>query len=123
MEAKDTVMSEEEQDSCTPTDEESKAYLGEPDDEVAAKLRATYPEMFRVIGRCLLYGRKIAKAQTEISFKAGEKAGARKVVEWGNEKCMQHGHVFRYKGELLSNTYRRECSLCWQAFVKGLGGE
>jgi len=98
MEAKDTVMSPEEQDKCTPTDEQLEAYLAEPDDDVAARLREADPKMFRIVGRCLLYGQNIAKAQAEISYKAGydeaakssltleigRKAGMKEVVEWIN---------------------------------------
>ena len=51
-------------------------------------------------------------------IKAAEKAGIQKVVDWGNEKCMRHGHAFRHKGELCSSAYRRECTICWQAFLK-----
>ena len=65
MKEKPPVISEKEQDDCTPTNEEVENYLAEPDDEIAANLRASYPEMFKIIGRCLLYGKKIAKAQRD----------------------------------------------------------
>jgi hypothetical protein len=56
-------LSDEEIDACTPTDEQLEKYLAEPDDEVAARIRALDPKIFRLIGRCLLYGKNIAQAQ------------------------------------------------------------
>jgi len=128
MEAKDTVMSPEEQDKCTPTDEQLEAYLAEPDDDVAARLREADPKMFRIVGRCLLYGQNIAKAQAEISYKAGydeaakssltleigRKAGMKEVVEWVEKhKHMCHrssvdGHYETVGLDVLD----------WQAFLK-----
>ncbi len=57
------LLTPEEQDACTPTKEQLDAYLAEPDDEVAAKIRVEHPEKFREIGRAILYGKNIAKAQ------------------------------------------------------------
>jgi len=59
------LLTEEERDNCTPTDEQLESYLAEPDDEVARKLRSECPEMFRITGRCILYGRNIAQAQIQ----------------------------------------------------------
>ena len=81
MEAKATVMTEEEQDNCTPTQQQVQAYLAEPDDELAKKMRLAEPRMFRTMAKVILYGRNIAQVQAEITFKAG----IREVVEWMNE--------------------------------------
>ena len=57
------LLTEKEQDACTPKKEQMEAYLAEPDDEVAAILRAENPEKFRQVARAILYGKNIAKAQ------------------------------------------------------------
>ena len=59
------LLTEEERDNCTPTDEQLEDYLNEPDDEVARKLRLEYPEIFKIEGNYLLYGRNIAQAQIQ----------------------------------------------------------
>ena len=62
------LLTEEERDNCTPTNDQLEKYLAEPDDEIAAEIRAFYPTTFRIIGRCLLYGRNIAQAQVKKSL-------------------------------------------------------
>ncbi len=59
----ETVLTELEQDKCTPTKEQLDAYLAAPDDEIAAKLHREYPEKFVLIAKSILYGQNIAKAQ------------------------------------------------------------
>ena len=54
------LLSDEEQDSCTPTEREQLEYLSTPDDDVAKSLTL---EQKRVVGRTILYGIKIAQAQ------------------------------------------------------------
>lgn len=55
---------------------------------------------------------RIAKAQLE------------KVVEWGDEPCLEHQFpipviVDGIKQTLKSSTYkRRDCSVCWQALLE-----
>lgn len=53
-------ITDEEQDACTPTNEEVDAYLAEPDDAIAAILT---PQEKRLAARTILYGRKVADAQ------------------------------------------------------------
>ena len=45
-------------------------------------------------------------------------AGAKKLVEWGNEDCPHAGYV-------LENAvlHKRECFRCWQALEKAVGLE
>jgi len=57
------MLTDEETDKCTPSSEQLEAFLAEPDDEVAAELKASDPDAFRIIGRCILYGRNIRQAQ------------------------------------------------------------
>ena len=59
------LLTDDEADNCTPSTEQVEAYLAEPDDEVAAGLRVSYPTAFRIIGRFTLYGRNIAQAQLD----------------------------------------------------------
>jgi len=59
------LLTDKEQDACTPTDQDLEAYLATSDDAVAARLREKHPEQFRLIGRSILYGLNIAKAQRE----------------------------------------------------------
>ena len=59
------LLTDVETDKCTPSNEQLEAFLAEPDDEAASDIRATYPEMFKIIGRCILYGRNIKQAQLD----------------------------------------------------------
>jgi hypothetical protein len=94
MEAKDTVMS----------DEQRKKIINEN--------LGSNPNM-HIIGQ--IVGSKLLQTQAEISFKAGEKAGARKVVEWVNDN---HGDLGTIEQPVLTLN-----GVKWQAFVKGLEGE
>ena len=60
------VLSDKEQDACTPTKEQLASYLAEPDDEVAANIRKEHPDEFIQIGRVILYGKNIAQAQRDL---------------------------------------------------------
>ena len=71
-EIKKAGLTDAEQDSCTPIDEQLEKYLAEPDDTVAAELRLQYPKTFRIIGRCILYGRNIRQAQLQKILKKME---------------------------------------------------
>jgi len=84
--------------------------------------------------------RHIAKAQAEISFKAGYQqgytrarnhcedvllplervAGMKEVVEWSNEPCIMHGDADK---RIREGTPLRQghCYECWQAFLKERG--
>jgi hypothetical protein len=54
------LLTDEEEDRCTPTKEEIDAYLAEPDDAIA---KALTPEEKRLVAKCVLYGKKIKQAQ------------------------------------------------------------
>ena len=64
-----SVISEEQQDACKPTDEQLKAYLATPDDSVAAYIRKEFPDEFPKIGRAILWGQNIAKRQRDADLK------------------------------------------------------
>lgn len=57
------LLSNEEEDACTPTDKEIDTYLLEPDDAIA-KVLTTQEK--RLVARVILYGKKIAQAQWDI---------------------------------------------------------
>jgi hypothetical protein len=72
----ETVLSELEQDACTPTKEQLDAYLATPDDEIAAQLRKELtPDGFRGLGRYILYGINIAHKQDAYTRSELEKRG------------------------------------------------
>ncbi len=80
------LLMEEEQDACTPTNEQLEAYLAEPDDEVAAKIRAADPEKFREICRGILHGDNIAKAQRDLSYPIGYRDGYEDAMKEKNDE-------------------------------------
>jgi hypothetical protein len=59
------LITDAQEDACTPTKEQLTEYLATPDDTVAAKIRNEYPDKFVEIGRSILYGKNIAKAQRD----------------------------------------------------------
>ena len=81
---KGRLLTDEEQDACSPTGKQVATYLIEPDDMVATKLRQELsPETFRVIAKCILYGKNIAKAQRDLTasiLKAQEQARVERLL-------------------------------------------
>ena len=57
------LLTDEEQDACSPTKEELDVYMGTPDDAVAARIRAKHPLAFPLIARAILWNNKVAQAQ------------------------------------------------------------
>ena len=101
MEAKDTVMSPEEQDNCTATKEQLENYLARPDDRVAVSLDLVEKKL---VAKAILYGENIAQAQAGITWNKA----IREVVEWINDTDIM---------VMLSPRKRRE----WQAKLKEWG--
>ena len=95
------------------------------DEMLTCSLVSKYPlrDIEDVIKETSIHQAKITWEARDNEIKEAEQRGIQKVVDWGNEKCMRHGHAFRHKGELCSSTYRRECTICWQAFLKEQGVE
>ncbi len=91
-----SLLTDEEQDACMPTEEQLEAYLAEPDDAVAASLSEKDK---RLVAKFILCGRNIANASQAKTLKA--------VAEWGNELCAEH-----QGGSQL----RKQCIFC----VEGL---
>jgi hypothetical protein len=54
------LLTDEEEDRCTPTKKEIEAYLAEPDDTTA---KALTEQEKRLVAKCVLYGKKIKQAQ------------------------------------------------------------
>ena len=53
------------------------------------------------------------------NIKAGTKAQAKKIYEWGDEDCEKHPYTSRSKGEAY-NRKRHRCPECWQELLKEL---
>ena len=88
-----SLLTDEEQDKCMPTEGQLKAYLAEPDDAVAAALSLKDK---RLVAKFILSGRNIADASQTVTLKA--------VAEWGDGECNHDKNVFP--------VHRRNCHRC-----------
>ena len=53
--------------------------------------------------------------------KAAAKTQLKKVVEWGNEDCKEHGQLVQDgKYPIVKIIKRRRCPQCWQALLEEL---
>jgi len=85
MTKQNRLLTPEEMDNCVPTEAELLEYLSEPDDTIAKGL--TLKEK-RLVAKAILYGRKIAQAQREMTLKeVGEWLEANKGEGYCNEPC------------------------------------
>ncbi len=71
-----SLLTDEEQDACMPSEEQLEAYLAEPDDAIAAGLNEKDK---RLVAKFILCGRNIADASQTVTLKA--------VGEWLDERC------------------------------------
>ena len=62
-----SLLTDEEQDGCMPSEEQLEAYMAEPDDAIAASLSEKDK---RLVAKFILCGRNIAKAQERKTLKA-----------------------------------------------------
>ncbi|KKN62233.1 hypothetical protein LCGC14_0513700 [marine sediment metagenome] len=81
-----SLLTEEEQDRCMPSDEQLEAYLAEPDDAVAAALTEKDK---RLVAKFILLGRNVADASQTKTLKA--------VAEWLDKPCLSGTEDAIYK--------------------------
>lgn len=97
------ILTDGEEDACTPTPEQIEAYLAEPDDKIAKELDR---KLKRHAAISILYGRNCARAQLK------------KIYEEGNKLCDGHAGIVDLDGHIRR---RHECPWCWQELGKEVG--